>query len=517
MNTTKQLKIGSVLSYAQMALGVIVSLVYVPIMTRLLGKSEYGLYNTVMSTVSMLSILSLGFSSSYVRYFSKYKAKNDRDSISRLNGLFLIIFTIIGVVAFLCGMFLTFNLNLVFDKGLTSAEYGIARVLMLLLTVNLSFSFIMSVFTSIVSANERFIFLKLLGMLKTVGGPLVTLPLLLMGFRSIAMVTVTVCITLITDLVYAFYVIFKLKERFVFRGIEKGLFKSLFVYTSFIAVNIVVDQINLNIAKVLLGRFCGTEVVAVYAVGYSLYTYYMMFSTSVSSVFAPRIHHIVNATRGKLSLQKEQLTQLFTKVGRIQFLILMLISTGLLFFGKDFIVKYWVGEGYDDAYYVTIILVFSGTIALIQNLGIEIQRAQNMHKFRSIAYLIMACINLVLCVFLCQIYGAVGATIGTAISLVVANGIIMNIYYHKKCNIDILSFWKSILSMAKGLVLPVTAGVCLMLFVRFDSIWLYLGGILLYVMLYAVSMWFLGMNREEKQLVTTPIKAVLKRLRLIKK
>ena len=70
-----QLKMGSILSYLQMALNILINLVYTPIMIYTLGKSEYGLYQTVTSTISMLSILSLGFNASYVRFFSKYKQK----------------------------------------------------------------------------------------------------------------------------------------------------------------------------------------------------------------------------------------------------------------------------------------------------------------------------------------------------------------------------------------------------------------------------------------------------------
>lgn len=57
----------------------------------------------------------------------------------------------------------------------------------------------------------------------------------------------------------------------------------------------------------------------------------------------------------------------------------------------------------------------------------------------------MALINLGLSIILCKRFGAVGSAIGTAISLIVANGLVMNIYYHKKCNIDIITFWKNIL------------------------------------------------------------------------
>lgn len=62
-----QLKAGAIISYLQMAIQILIGLVYTPVMIRLLGQSEYGLYNTVASTISMLSVLRLGFNNSYIR------------------------------------------------------------------------------------------------------------------------------------------------------------------------------------------------------------------------------------------------------------------------------------------------------------------------------------------------------------------------------------------------------------------------------------------------------------------
>ena len=58
-----QLKIGVVLSYITMFIHNIISILYTPIMLRLLGKSEYGLYQLVFSVVSYLGLLSFGFGS----------------------------------------------------------------------------------------------------------------------------------------------------------------------------------------------------------------------------------------------------------------------------------------------------------------------------------------------------------------------------------------------------------------------------------------------------------------------
>lgn len=510
VNSDKQIKIGAILSYVQMALNTVVGLAYTPIMIRLLGQSEYGLYNTVSSTISMLSILSLGFNASYVRYYSKYKKDNDSLSIYRLNGLFLLVFSIIGIIALICGLFLTNNLNLVFDKGLTSSEYSTAFVLMLLLTINLAVSFPMSVFASIISANERFVFLKLLGTIRTVFSPLVTLPLLLMGYKSIAMVAVTVACNIMVDSIYAIYVLKVLKNKFYFKNFEKGLFSDLLVYTSFIAINMIVEQINWNIDKVLLGRFKGTAEVAIYSVGFTIYQYYHTFSTSISGVFTPRIHNIFNANRDNQIRCDGELTKLFIKVGRIQFLILALVASGFVFFGQYFILL-WVGEGYESAYYVALLMMFPAMIPLIQNLGIEIQRAKNLHKFRSIAYALMACVNLGLSIFLCQWYGSIGSAAGTAFSVLLANGLIMNIYYHRKCGIDIITFWKNIISMMKGLIIPIGLAIISLRFIAIDNVWKLLTGIILYSTLYVVSMWLFGINKDEKNLFIAPIKKLKNR------
>ena len=172
MKHHNQLRSGSLLTYVQMTLNIIVSIAYTPFMLRILGKSEYGLYSTVASTIAILSVLSLGFGGSYVRYYILYRKEKADDKIARLNGLFLIVFSVIGLIALACGLYLTFHLEMVFKTGLTDAEYHTARILMLLLTANLAVSFPMSVFSNIISAQEQFVFLKATEILGTVVSPL---------------------------------------------------------------------------------------------------------------------------------------------------------------------------------------------------------------------------------------------------------------------------------------------------------------------------------------------------------
>ena len=239
-----QLKAGAIISYVQIFLHMIILFVSTPILLKGMGDSEYGLYQTLYSTVSMLTILSLGFGQAYIRYFARYKAENNQEKINKLNGLFLLVFIIIALIALACALFISFNLNLVFADGLTAKEYQTGKILSIILAFNLALSFPGSVFANIVSAHEKFIFLKLLSLVKACVSPTLAMIAVIFGGKSIAMGVVILSSSLIVDVAYVLYVFFKLKCKFVFHGFEKGLFKEILVFTSFIAINLIVDQVN---------------------------------------------------------------------------------------------------------------------------------------------------------------------------------------------------------------------------------------------------------------------------------
>ncbi len=500
-----QRKAGVILSYASEIVKIIVNLVYTPIMLRLLGQSEYGLYQLVYSVVSYLSLLSLGFGSSYLRFYSRYKAQNDEDGVAKLNGMFMFIFCSISVICVLCGTVMLGNIRAIFGTGLTESEYATAKVLMELLIINLTLTFPNSVFNCSITAHEKFLFQKLLILLQNLFSPFLTLPLLIMGYGAIGMVSITTFLTFLLLISNMFYCFKKLHIRFAFRGLQVGLLEEMWVFTFFIFLNQIIDQINWSVDKFLLGRFAGTTAVAVYGVGGQINTLYLQFSTSVSNVFVPKVNRIVAETN-----DNDQLTRLFTKVGRIQFTVLGLILSGFIFLGVPF-VKIWAGSKYGASYAVALLLIIPVTVPLIQNLGIEIQRAKNMHKARAVVYLAIAIANVFISIPLIKLVGPVGAALGTAISLIVGNIIFMNWYYHARIGMNMFYFWKEIAKFIPALIAPCVIGFIIMKFANIMGL-VKLGVLaIVYTTVYGLSMYFLGMNSEEKQLVVGPVKKILRK------
>lgn len=493
-----QLKWGVVLSYLSMGLGVLVSLAYMPFMLRLLGQSEWGLYSLVASIVGYLPVLSLGLGSAYMRYHTR-AAAGHRDEVARLNGLFLAVFAAIGVVAAIVGTVLAANIGTVLGHELTSTETETARVLMGVMTFTVALSFPASVFSSFVTANERFIFQRSVSVIRMVVTPAATLLVLLAGHKSIGMALVAAGVAVAVTVADVAYGVRRLGMRVSFKRLDFALLGEIAIFSSFIFINMITDQVNWNVDKFILGHVGGTVLVAVYALAAQLNAYYISLSTAVSSVFIPRVNRLAVAAG-----DDRELTRLFTRVGRVQFMILALVCTGLVIFGRQFI-NLWAGPDYVGAYPVLLLLAIPVTIPLVQNLGIEIQRAKNLHKFRSWLYLGIAVVNVGVSIPLAQRYGAVGAAMGTAGALLIGNGLIMNFYYHKRVGIDMGYFWKAIAGFAPALAAAGTVGAATMRFANTSSVSGLLVWGLVYVGAYGVSMWFLGMNSSERELLRRPV------------
>lgn len=107
--------------------------------------------------------------------------------------------------------------------------------------------------------------------------------------------------------------------------------------------------------------------------------------------------------------------------------------------------------------------------------------------------------------------GPAGAALGTAISLIAGNVIFMNWYYHARIGMNMFYFWKEIAKFVPALIGPCVFGIVIMNFANITGL-VKLGVFaIIYTGVYGLSMYFLGMNAEEKQLITGPIKKILRK------
>ncbi len=498
-----QLKAGAALNYVVIILNILVGLLYTPYMLRMMGQSEYGLYSLVASVISYLTVLDLGMGNAIIRYTAKYRAEGKTTEQYEMFGMFLVLYILIGIVAFGAGLGLYFNVDNLFGATMTVEELDKARIMMLFLIFNLAVTFPMSIFGSIITAYERFVFPKVVNIIRVVLNTAIMICLLEMGYKAIAMVVLQTVFNILTLVINYIYCKYKLQIKIFFRKFNWSFLKEVAIYSFWIFLNVIMDRIYWNTGQFVLGAFVGTSAVAVFAIAIQLEHIYMQFSTAISTVFLPKVTGMVTKNDNR-----KEISDLFVKTGRIQYIVMSLILSGFIVFGRDFI-NLWAGEGYKDVYIITLMFFVALLIPMIQTLGITILQARNQMKFRSLLYIGIAVVSLVFQIILSKKYGGIGCAISIAGALLLGQGLVINIYYCKKQELDILHFWKEILKMSVvPIILIFVANYLLPNFVL-DS-WVKLSfAIGIFVVIYIPLFWIFSMNKYEHDLFIKPIKTII--------
>ena len=503
-----QLKAGVVLNYVVIFLNTIVGLLYTPYMLRMMGQSEYGFYSLVASVIAYLTVLDLGFGNAIVRYTAKFRAEKKTEEQYEMFGMFFLLYLVIGIIAFGIGLGLYFNVDTLFGNTMTAVELGRARIMMLLLVANLAFTFPMSIWGSIIQAYEDFVFQKSLNIIRIILNTAVMICLLHFGYKAVAMVVVQTIFNVLTLVVNFIYCRRKLNIHiyFRFKHFHWGFLKEVAIYSFWIFLNAIMDRVYWSTGQFVLGAMVGTAAVAVFAIAIQLEGMYMQFSTAISSVFLPKVTAMVATNRSR-----KEISDLFIRTGRIQYIVLAYILSGFIIFGRQFI-ELWAGAGYTDAYIISLLFFIPLTVPLIQNLGITILQARNEMKFRSVLYIIIALVSLAMQIVLTRFFGGIGCAMGVSGALVVGQILIMNVYYRRRQDLDIKTFWKEISKMS---IIPIVLIFSSMMVIRhifaLDSWGKLILGIAAFSLVYIPLFFRFSMTDEERNLFISMVHKIFGR------
>ena len=203
-----------------------------------------------------------------MRFYSQ--CKGDKKKEDSLNGSYFIVFCIFAIIAFIAGIILTVNTKFLLGTKLTANELDLAQKLMFIMAINMAISFPISVFSAIVTSRECFIFQKIVELLKSVFNPILVIFALLLGHGSIGLVLVSTVLTVIAAGINIWYVLVKINAGFDFNNFNMKLMKEVGAFSFFIFLNSIIDQINWNVVKFLLGRFVGSIYIALYSLDHGV-------------------------------------------------------------------------------------------------------------------------------------------------------------------------------------------------------------------------------------------------------
>lgn len=485
-------KYGIILSYMNIFFNTLINFMYVPLLIYYIGKSEYGLYQLIGSFIAYFSIMDFGLTAAVVRFYTKYKALNDRINMENVLAISTRCYAVITLILFIIGYICYLIIDDIFYSSMTYSEIDSAKKIFILLLLNIVVTISTMIFRAIINAHEKFLFLKGIETIQLVLQPILVVAILQEYPYAFSVALVQTILNIFLSIARGFYCFKRLKIRIKYHYWDKKLFKEFKKLALSVFAVTLIDQVFFKTNQIILGIISGTSAVAVYAIASLIYMNYMALSLAISGVYLPHVTEMV-AKKEAMKL----ISNLFINIGRWQYFLLAAISSGFFIFGKTFIV-FWAGKGFEDAYWITLLIIIPFTIDLIQNIGLSILQAENKYDFRAKVYFCMGVFNLCLAIPLAKMYGGIGCAFATGLSMFIGNGLIMNWYYLKITRLDIVLFWRNVGKITIGVIITTVIGYIFNRIIEDENVIIFITKLLVYVVLYIGIMYKFFMNIEEK-------------------
>lgn len=502
-----QRKTGVILSYISLLVSTVINIINVPLFLNYIGTGEYGLYQTMGSLIAYFVILDFGLPATIVVFYSRYRTKNDNIGMENVLAICSRMYMFITVLITLVGAGLYFFLDQIYMNSLTSVQLISIKQMYIILVANIAITLPFQIFNAIITAYEKFIFLKGLSIVTTIMQAIAMVAVIINFPSAFSIVVVQTIFNIAVVIFRGYYCLRVLNVRMKLHFFDKKLFISILKYSFFIFLNVIVEQLFWRSSLIILSITGNPDIVAVYSITFQISYNYMILSTAITGVFLPKVTSMVSK-----GASKKELSNFFTGVGRIQALLLCCVLTGFIIFGRQFIALWSIGKpGFEKSFIMTLILLIPLTVDLIQGIGQTILQAVDRFYFRVLVFLVIDIINLCLCVPLSRVYGGMACSVINGITLLIGSAVVMNIYYHYKIGINIKDFWKQTSRIFIFAGVSALLGYCVSCIPTGTHVIFFVVKIILYMSIYTIIMWKFVMNEYEKGLIMKPLKKLIGR------
>lgn len=502
-------KQGVILSYVLMAVEALSTLLLTPFIIRTLGQAEYGVYKLSIAITAYLLLLDLGVGNAIVRYLAKYHVNNEKENAEKFLGIATMFYGGVSFLSLIGGIILIYVFPYAFAKGLSPQEILLSQKLLFATTLNVAVTLGTSAHTNALVAYEKFVVSR--G--ASIGQVIIRIVLFVLclkaGMGSLGLVYVQLLTTILCRSFFVFYVTVVIKLKPVFKNLELSFVKEIAVYSALILMQMIATQLNASMGHFLIGMLVvsSATLLGIYGVGMQVVQYFQSIGSAFYGVLMPGLVKLVESKASPLDLCQEMI-----RIGRLILIVLSAIWGAYLVCGHDFIVL-WVGVENSSAWFVSFVLMTAYMLVLTQSVGNQILWAMNENKEQSYAKLIIVLLNIAVSVILIKWKPLEGAVLGTLVSLLLGDIVAMDIIFVKKIHIDIWAYYKGLFKgILPSLVLSILVGwvVSSMLDISWGS-WIL--KVLSVVCSFIVCLLVFGLNTYEKNLIMTPVRAVLSKKR----
>lgn len=277
----KFLNIAKDMSFITLAviLSGIVGLVTLPIYTRLIDPTEFGLYALATATLGfLLMFLPMGIATAAFRFYFEYEKKKSLDKLYGTSIVFLLLFGSIGAIA------------LVAFSGIISSALGAdeLKILLIIIALIIPFQLLIQLFQNMIRIQERIFLYSISLIVLAYAGAGSGIVLVLLGYS----VNGILIGNLIASIVVLSFLLIAERKNISFSMDIKTLKRLESFGFPLIFVNVGAWIIQLS-DRYMLQYFCGEAIVGLYSVSYTVAMVIgTFFMAPISLVLSPKFLRI---------------------------------------------------------------------------------------------------------------------------------------------------------------------------------------------------------------------------------
>lgn len=333
---------------------VILTSITIPILIRLLGIGEYGLWTLISSVLDFSGLAHGGFSTATTYFLSKDLARNDDRSISQTLSVTT---TAMFVLSSLIGItLLIFSSSIVdlFPK-LDSTQTSVARSAMQFGSIVIWSRMIQQIPRGIGQACDKWGLLNILGFVQVVITNLGMIAILFMGGKILALVQWQ-AFSSFTMMVINFIVFFSFLKSFKLRFVlSKSRAVKIVKYSTSVWLTAIGGTLFQRGDRLIIGRILGTEALGIYSAITSIATQMHTFSSVAMHPILPRISNLTES-HDNIKIAKQVKQAFYANC-----VIVILMSSLLLIF-SDTILNFLFSASDNEQYtllFKTIVIIYS--------------------------------------------------------------------------------------------------------------------------------------------------------------
>lgn len=488
-------KIGISLSYIYFVASTIIGIFMSSFVVRTIGKTNYGIYQSMTAFVSYLILLEFGTGTVMSRNLSLLKKDGtDNEEINKnvstiwtLNSVLILLICSVAVIFYLL-------IPIIYSRSMTSDQIIMGKHLFIFAAFSLLCSFSQQMMNGILIGNEFYVFEKLFSLIKLIIRSFLVVSILAIKPNIYYLVTIDAFLSIAILFATYLYIKKKLKYRFTYSNFDKKIFKFILPLCFAMLLQTIVNTANGSVDKFLISVMMTPEDVSVYAIAMTMFSMFSSVATLPVTMFMPQV-----AQNIKAGLKGKELADTLINPCRLNVLITGLIAFGFAVIGKQFLVILY-GEDFEYAWVCAMIIIFPMFLNMSNAVIINVLDVLNKRHVRSLILMITTAANIIMTIIGIKFIGMIGASIATGISLI-CQVILLNLFYSKKIGIPVIYLFRK---SFKGILLPLIASCtgAFILVYYIENIYLqfFVGG-LAFVLGFAVLFFVFGANNYERDMI----------------